>query len=36
VVESGLFVGLAHELVVGHEDGRTEHRRRPASFGPGR
>jgi ribose 5-phosphate isomerase A len=30
VVESGLFVGLAHRLVVGDEDGRVETRERPA------
>jgi ribose 5-phosphate isomerase A len=30
VVESGLFVGLAHVLVVGHPDGRVEVRQRPA------
>lgn len=29
VVESGLFVGLAHQLVIGHEDGRVELRERP-------
>jgi ribose 5-phosphate isomerase A len=28
VVESGLFVDLAHVLVIGHEDGRTEVRER--------
>lgn len=30
VVESGLFVGLAHRLVIGDEDGRVETRERPA------
>jgi ribose 5-phosphate isomerase A len=29
VVESGLFVGLAHQLVVGDENGRVETRERP-------
>lgn len=29
VVESGLFVGLAHVLVIGHDDGRVETRARP-------
>ena len=29
VVESGLFVGLCHVLVVGHPDGRVETRERP-------
>lgn len=24
VVESGLFIGLAHDLIIGHEDGATE------------
>jgi ribose 5-phosphate isomerase A len=30
VVESGLFVGLAHLLVLGDEEGRSEVRERPA------
>lgn len=30
VVETGLFLGLAHVLVVGHPDGRVEVRHRPA------
>jgi len=29
IVESGLFVGLAHTLVIGDEDGSTEVRERP-------
>ncbi len=29
VVESGLFVGLAHVLVIGHPDGRVEVRHKP-------
>lgn len=29
IVETGLFVGLAHTLVIGHEDGRAEVRHRP-------
>jgi ribose 5-phosphate isomerase A len=29
VVESGLFVGLAHVLVIGHENGEVELRQRP-------
>ncbi|MBL8862310.1 MAG: ribose-5-phosphate isomerase RpiA [Planctomycetes bacterium] len=29
VVETGLFLGLAHVLVVGHADGRVEVRQRP-------
>jgi ribose 5-phosphate isomerase A len=29
IVESGLFIGLAHLLVIGDEDGRTELRNRP-------
>ena len=29
IVESGLFVGLAHVLVIGDEDGTTEVRERP-------
>lgn len=29
VVECGLFVGLAHVLVIGHEDGSTEVREKP-------
>lgn len=29
VVESGLFVGLAHRVLVGHPDGRVDERRRP-------
>jgi len=28
IVETGLFVGLAHTLVIGHEDGRAEVRHR--------
>ena len=28
IVESGLFIGLAHVLVIGHADGRTEVRER--------
>jgi len=30
VVESGLFIGLAHRLVIGHEDGRVDVRSAPA------
>jgi ribose 5-phosphate isomerase A len=29
VVETGLFVGLAHSVLVGHADGHVEERRRP-------
>ncbi len=29
VVESGLFIGLAHAVVIGHADGRVEVRERP-------
>lgn len=28
IVETGLFCGLAHELVIGHDDGRAERRSR--------
>lgn len=28
IVETGLFCGLAHELFIGHDDGRVERRRR--------
>jgi len=31
VVECGLFIGLAHVLVIGHEDGRAEVRERPTA-----
>jgi len=31
VVESGLFIGLAHVLVIGYEDGRVESRERTSS-----
>jgi ribose 5-phosphate isomerase A len=30
VVESGLFLGLAHVLVIGYPDGRVEVRNKPA------
>lgn len=33
VVESGLFLGLADHLVIGHEDGRVEERSRAVSTG---
>ena len=31
VVETGIFVGLADRVVIGHPDGRTEERTRPSS-----
>ena len=31
VVETGLFIGLAHRVVVGHADGRVEERVRPGA-----
>ncbi len=33
IVESGLFLGLADHLVIGHEDGRVEERSRAVSAG---